>query len=237
LSVSPDIAERAPARPLLVAPPAAEGPELEPRTGRLVAAVYDDDVFARTGLPTMLGKAGIRVVDAAPVDVRIADRGIVPNPDVAIVAGGDDGAELSRRLADEHGVAVLRLSPTPGEAADMLGVLTSGARGAVCRRCSAVRVLDAVQTVARGGRFFGCPHGAAESPHRSRVLSPRERRVTIELARGLSTEEIAETLVLSPHTIRTHIRNIQRKLGARTRAHAIAVAVSTHELDGLGQTA
>ena len=47
-----------------------------------------------------------------------------------------------------------------------------------------------------------------------------------ELARGHSTEEIAEILYVSPHTIRTHIKNGMRKLEAKTRAHAVAIALS-----------
>ena len=56
------------------------------------------------------------------------------------------------------------------------------------------------------------------------ALSERERLVLIELARGLQTEEIAEVLHLSPHTVRTHVKNSMRKLRARTRAQAVAHA-------------
>lgn len=41
---------------------------------------------------------------------------------------------------------------------------------------------------------------------------------------GTSTDDIAEKLYVSPHTVRTHIKNILRKLDARTRAHAVAIA-------------
>ena len=45
-----------------------------------------------------------------------------------------------------------------------------------------------------------------------------------ELARGSHTEEMAQALHLSPHTIRSHVKALPRKLGARTRAHAVAIA-------------
>jgi DNA-binding CsgD family transcriptional regulator len=66
------------------------------------------------------------------------------------------------------------------------------------------------------------------APTRSRTarLSQKERSVLRELARGHSTEEIAEVLVVSPHTVRTHIKNGMRKLDAHTRAHAVAIALS-----------
>jgi DNA-binding CsgD family transcriptional regulator len=61
---------------------------------------------------------------------------------------------------------------------------------------------------------------------RSDRLSDKERTVFRELARGTSTEEIAGILMVSPHTVRTHVKNGMRKLGARTRAHAVAIAIS-----------
>jgi DNA-binding CsgD family transcriptional regulator len=60
---------------------------------------------------------------------------------------------------------------------------------------------------------------------RSSRLSVRERDVLGGLASGASTEQIGLSLTMSPHTVRTHLRNIMRKLEARTRAHAVAIAI------------
>jgi PAS domain S-box-containing protein len=62
---------------------------------------------------------------------------------------------------------------------------------------------------------------------RSQELTPREREVITLLALGLSGAEIAERLVLSPETVRIHVRNARQRLGARTRAHAIALALES----------
>lgn len=62
--------------------------------------------------------------------------------------------------------------------------------------------------------------GAARAP-----LTPRELEVVQLLAMGLSGSTIAEQLVISPETVRTHIRNAMEKRGARTRAHLIALAM------------
>jgi DNA-binding NarL/FixJ family response regulator len=59
---------------------------------------------------------------------------------------------------------------------------------------------------------------------RSEALSGRELGVLEELAMGTSTDDIASKFHVSPHTVRTHIKNILRKLDARTRAHAVAIA-------------
>ena len=54
-----------------------------------------------------------------------------------------------------------------------------------------------------------------------------------EIAQGTPTEEVARKLHVSPHTVRTHIKNILRKLDARTRAHAVAIALSEEAIEGL----
>jgi DNA-binding CsgD family transcriptional regulator len=58
-----------------------------------------------------------------------------------------------------------------------------------------------------------------------RLLTPRERQVISLVAEGLNAEQVAENLIVSPFTVRTHIRNAKEKLGARTTAHAIAKAL------------
>ena len=70
------------------------------------------------------------------------------------------------------------------------------------------------------------PSPAASGPSPSASsLSAREREVLGLLAMGASGAEIAERLFISPATVRTHIGNAMEKLGARTRAHAIALAL------------
>ncbi len=56
-------------------------------------------------------------------------------------------------------------------------------------------------------------------------LSGKELDVLHELAHGRTTDEVAELLYVSPHTVRTHVKNTMRKLRARTRAQAVAIAL------------
>ena len=76
--------------------------------------------------------------------------------------------------------------------------------------------LHAVTTGDKGRRRAAVPALA--------TLSDRERLVLVELARGLQTEEIATVLHVSPHTVRTHVKNSMRKLKSKTRAQAVAHA-------------
>jgi PAS domain S-box-containing protein len=73
--------------------------------------------------------------------------------------------------------------------------------------------------------------GATREDGRSQALTPREREVMTLLALGLSGAEIAERLELSPETVRIHVRNARQHLGAKTRAHAIALALKAGEIN------
>jgi DNA-binding CsgD family transcriptional regulator len=66
---------------------------------------------------------------------------------------------------------------------------------------------------------------------RSANLSDRECEILEHLAGGHSIEEISGTLFLSPHTVRTHIKNILRKTGTRNRVHAVALALWERRID------
>ncbi len=84
-----------------------------------------------------------------------------------------------------------------------------------------------VESVVRACREVLAPHRS--SPHKTSepaqvLLSSREREILACVARGLSDREIAEQLVLSPHTVHRHVANIRRKLGRTSRTSAVAEA-------------
>jgi DNA-binding CsgD family transcriptional regulator len=62
------------------------------------------------------------------------------------------------------------------------------------------------------------------------ALTPRQREILTLLAAGLTTIEVAERLVLSKHTVDAHIRNMLGRLGARSRTHALALALRRREI-------
>ena len=65
-------------------------------------------------------------------------------------------------------------------------------------------------------------------------LTKREREILARLAEGMSGAQIAEKLVLSPETVRTHVRNAMAKLGASTRSQAVAMALQQHQISSEG---
>jgi DNA-binding CsgD family transcriptional regulator len=68
-------------------------------------------------------------------------------------------------------------------------------------------------------------------------LTRREREILGLLAEGMSGAQIATKLVLSPETVRTHVRNAMAKLGASTRSQAVALALRSHEIAGDAEAA
>jgi DNA-binding CsgD family transcriptional regulator len=71
----------------------------------------------------------------------------------------------------------------------------------------------------------------ARGSGRSAGLTRRERQIVEMLARGSTGEQIAQELVLSPETVQKHVHNAKRKIGAETRAHLIALAMTRGLID------
>jgi DNA-binding CsgD family transcriptional regulator len=69
------------------------------------------------------------------------------------------------------------------------------------------------------------PPPPSSGPAGQLPLTKREREVVILIALGQDTAEIAKELHISPETVRTHVRNAMSKLGARTRAHLVAIVL------------
>jgi DNA-binding CsgD family transcriptional regulator len=80
-------------------------------------------------------------------------------------------------------------------------------------------------------RTGGGPDPADLDPGPGPSLSAREREILTGLAAGERTEQVAERLVLSADTVRTHVRNAMRKLGANSRVHAVVLALRSGEID------
>ena len=91
------------------------------------------------------------------------------------------------------------------------------------------RVLIVALSASRWGGHFRRTSSFEPPPS---ALSPREREVVHLVALGAAGPEIADELQISPETVRTHVRNAMRKLGARSRAHLVARALTEGHLVG-----
>jgi PAS domain S-box-containing protein len=114
----------------------------------------------------------------------------------------------------------------------------AGTRNVIRADGTEVRIEVAARFLRVGGRRLAVSVTLATSavdappspaPPRRGSLTSREREVVTLIALGHDTSQIADGLLVSPETVRTHVRNAMAKLGARTRAQLVAIALSTGE--------
>jgi DNA-binding NarL/FixJ family response regulator len=194
--------------------------------------LIEDHQALREGLELMLGREGIEVLGTA----GNADDGrqLVESlaPDVSLIdirLGEDSGIELTAQLIDANPERRIVLYTGSNEIELLIKGLDSGARGYALKEGTQSELRTAIRTVAEGGTYVDPRlHSALlsrKATQTQRMLSKREREIMDLLAQGLTGEQVAERLYLSPETIKTHIRNAMNKLEAHTRVHAIAIAL------------
>lgn len=163
-------------------------------------------------------------------------------PDVALIdlglAGLDDPNATVRTIAEPAlaDVAVILMATEDSDGSVYDGLL-AGAVGVVERDVGPRELIFTVQVVARGGallpaatvrRLLGLlpaqPQLKRPAPGRLGELTAREREIVPLVARGLSNDEIASLLVVSPKTVKTHVSRAMVKLGARHRAQLVVFA-------------
>lgn len=206
----------------------------------MISLIFVEDHAAlRRGMELLLGREDGLEVSATGGNAREGYTLIsAKHPDVALLdinLPGESGIELTRRLlADDPDLGILLYTGLEDESA-LRDALDCGARGFVLKTAPPEELVEAIRTVAAGDSYVDprlrsviLSHGSTE---RIGVLSPREREVLDMLSRGLTGEDVARALVLSPETIRTHVRNAMDKLEAHTRVHAIAIALRSGELE------
>lgn len=210
------------------------------RTGRLRVILADLDALVRRTVRDALEHEGVVVVAEASTGQDAVGLVLHYRPDVLVMdlmGPGEGGIEAARRLsreAPEVRLLVVTLAPDPDVG---LLALRSGASGYVEKTGDVDRMPQLVRKVAAGAPAIA-PVVAMRMIHRLRelpengiglrpVFSPLTRReweVIDRLTAGDTAEQIADEFVLSPETIRTHIKNILRKLDVHSQAEAIAEA-------------
>jgi DNA-binding NarL/FixJ family response regulator len=183
--------------------------------------LIEDHQALREGLELLLGRDGIEVLGTAgnaDDGRRLVDR-----------LGEYSGIELTALLIDADPDRRIVLYTGSNEIELLIKGLDSGARGYALKEGTQSELRAAITTVAEGGTYVDPRLHSALLSRRAtqtqRMLSKREREIMDLLAQGLTGEQVAERLYLSPETIKTHIRNAMNKLEAHTRVHAIAIAL------------
>ncbi|MFF5307932.1 response regulator [Streptomyces massasporeus] len=203
----------------------------------------DDQALVRTGFRMLIesepdlevvgeaatGEEAVRVARSARADVVLMD---IRMPDM-------DGLAATRAIsADEDLAGVRVLILTTFEADEhVFQALRAGASGFLGKGVELSYLLDAIRLVARGeallspratksliAHYLATPDRTSTPTPELTSLTDRERQVLVLVAAGLSNDDIAEQLHISPATAKTHVNRIMTKLGARDRAQLVVIA-------------
>jgi DNA-binding NarL/FixJ family response regulator len=207
---------------------------------RSATVVLAEGHFAlQRGIEAWLRHDGHQVIGRAD-DVDAARRIIQRRrPELVIMdiyLPGGSGVDLTADLlADDPELKVLLYtgSTDPEVLREAVSV---GARGVLLKTARPEQCREAVAAVLAGETYLD-PElpSLLENPEadEERLLSPREAEIMKLLAAGLTGREVAGRLFLAEDTVRTHVRNMMRKLGARTRCQAVAMAIERGETEPL----
>ena len=197
--------------------------------------LVDDHALVRMGFRMLLTDARCEVVaEAGNGEQACIDYPRV-RPDVVVMdvsMPGMGGLEAVRRLlAQDPKARVLALSAHE-DMAHPQRLLRAGALGYLTKRSAPDTLIAAVTAVSRGDRYVDAQTAQALALARvsgdtspSEMLSEREFSVFIQLARGHTVAQIAETLRLSPSTVGTHLYRVKQKLGASNQSELTLVAL------------
>jgi DNA-binding NarL/FixJ family response regulator len=200
----------------------------------------DDQSLVRAGFRMILGaEPGIEVVGEAADGAEVVAIARETLPDVVLMdirMPEVDGIEATRRLRarDEDGPAVLVLTTFDLDAY-VYEALRAGASGFLLKDAPEDQLVAGIRIVADGGSLFApavtrrlierfAGEQARPEPPSLEELTAREREILGLVARGLSNAEIAEELVVSQHTVKTHVAHVLSKLGLRDRVQAVVLA-------------
>jgi DNA-binding NarL/FixJ family response regulator len=196
----------------------------------------DDQRVVREGLGTLLGLLdGIELVGTAADGEEVLALAARHDPDIVLIdlrMPRMDGTEAIRRLAERGERPRTIALTTYADDASVLGALRAGARGYLTKDAGAEQIRAAVMAVARGEAALdpAVQHhvlAALTEPAAGELpdgLTPREAEVLALIAEGLTNAEIAERLVVSAATVKTHVNHIFAKAGVRDRAQAVVYA-------------
>ncbi len=193
--------------------------------------VVDDHTLFRQGLISLLrsnpqfqvdgeatgGEESLRMAPVLKPDIILMD---VQMPQV-------DGVEATRRLLEAMPQARIMMLTVSEESQELLSAIQAGARGYILKNADAEELFQAIQRVYAGEAVlspavtlpvFQALQTMTPAPSSEIVMTPREREVLQLLAIGADNHQIAEALVISENTVKTHVTHILEKLGVHSRS-------------------
>jgi DNA-binding NarL/FixJ family response regulator len=212
--------------------------------------IADDQDLVRLGLSTLIGSEDdLAVAGEAADGLRAVELARAERPDVILMdvrMPGIDGIEATKRIAADPALAGTRVLVLTTFELDeyVFDALRAGASGFLLKDTKPDELLRAIRLVAGGEallspsvtrrvvREFANRTPRASRPHpRLGTLTDRERQIVGLVGEGLNNDEIAERLVVSPATARTHVSRAMIKLAARDRAQLVVFAYQSGLVD------
>ncbi len=210
----------------------------------ITVLLADDQALVRAGFRSLLRRAkDIEVVGEAASGDEAVRQTRALRPDVVLMdirMPGMDGIAATRQIAGECRVVILTTFETDEH---VFAALQAGAAGFLTKEVEPEALRSAIRVVAAGdallspsvtrrviGEFANRPLatvGPSPAADRLEVLTAREREVMALVASGLSNDDIAARLVISPLTARTHVARAITKLGLRDRVQLVIAAYET----------
>jgi DNA-binding NarL/FixJ family response regulator len=212
-------------------------------TDTIRVVLADDQRVVREGLGTLLGLLdGVDVVGTAEDGEQAVALAVALHPDVVLMdlrMPRCDGVEATRRLRQHDPNIKVLILTTYADDRSVIDALRAGARGYLTKDSGAQEIRDALQQVTRGRAAIdpAVQHHLLDAitttppaahtdpgPQPPDGLTPREVEVLSLIAQGLSNSEIADRLVISETTVKSHINHLFAKTGVRDRAQAVTYA-------------
>ncbi len=210
-----------------------------------VLVVDDHDLFRRGLMEVLEEEDDITVVGEARNGQQAIEKVEELEPDVVFMdlnMPGQNGIEATAFLTQKWPDLKVLVLTVSEEAADLYRALSVGARGYVLKISDPQEIIDALRQVHQGWvvvspamapRFLSDLGQATETSTPqppdptltgNTQLTPREQEILRLVARGLSNTELADTLMVSENTVKTHVKNILGKLHMKNRREAAAYA-------------
>ena len=201
--------------------------------------LVDDDLLMRAGLRLIVEQHPDLAIAGEAADGREAvaaarrDRPDVVVMDVRMPVM--DGIEATRQIVAGDDPPKVLILTTFELDEYVFNALQAGASGFLLKRSPPEQLIEGIRTVAAGDALLSPSvtrrlieaFSSRPAPRRNPRLADmtdREREVLVAIARGLSNEELADTLCISENTVKTHVKRVLTKLGARDRVQAVVMA-------------
>ena len=202
-------------------------------------ALIEDSAGMRRNLERMLSRApGVRCVCACDSAEAAFEKVPPSKPDVVLMdinLPGASGIKCTARLKQQLPAMQVIMLTVYEDTGSIFSALKAGACGYLLKSSSPTEILEALAEVCHGGapmtseiarRIVTTFQAPAPQESKTAALSSREREILELLSEGKVSKEIAETLSISYHTVRVHLKHIYEKLHVRSHVEALLKYIS-----------